>query len=98
MQRTLVLCTLAAAHLVMISQNQKLDSAKQRATLHDTTRESFVPCACSKMQSTNVEAWTSTVEADIFQNGQILSKRMDVLLGSSLGSCKGESVCLTSSQ
>ena len=44
---------------------------------------------CSKMQSTNVEAWTSTVEADIFQNGQIVSKRMDVLLGSSLGSCKG---------
>ena len=42
------------------------------------------------MQSTNVEAWTSTVEADIFQNGQIMSKRMDVLLGSSLGSCKGK--------
>lgn len=42
------------------------------------------------MQSTNVEAWTSTVEADIFQNGQIVSKRMDVLLGSSLGSCKGD--------
>lgn len=41
------------------------------------------------MQSTNVEAWTSTVEADIFQNGQIISKRMDALLGSSLGSCKG---------
>ena len=46
-------------------------------------------CCCSKMQSTNVEAWTSTVEADIFQNGQIISKRMDALLGSSLGSCKG---------
>ncbi len=46
-------------------------------------------CYCSKMQSTNVEAWTSTVEADIFQNGQIISKRMDALLGSSLGSCKG---------
>ncbi|DBA71326.1 hypothetical protein WJX79_000596 [Trebouxia sp. C0005] len=43
----------------------------------------------NKMQSTNVEAWTSTVEADIFQNGQIISKRMDALLGSSLGSCKG---------
>ena len=42
------------------------------------------------MQTTNVEAWTSTVEADIFQNGQIISKRMDVLLGSSLGSCKGK--------
>ncbi len=41
------------------------------------------------MQSTNVEAWTSAVEAEIFQNGQIISKRMDALLGSSLGSCKG---------
>ena len=47
-------------------------------------------CCRSKMQSTNVEAWTSTVEADIFQNGQIISKRMDALLGSSLGSCKGD--------
>lgn len=42
------------------------------------------------MQSTNVEAWTSAVEADVFQNGQVISKRMDVLLGSSLGSCKGD--------
>ncbi|DBA87659.1 TPA: hypothetical protein ACH3X1_004668 [Trebouxia sp. C0004] len=48
----------------------------------------------NKMQSTNVEAWTSTVEADIFQNGQIISKRMDVLLGSSLGSCKGVHVIM----
>lgn len=41
------------------------------------------------MQSSNVEAWTSTVQADIFQNGQVVSKRMDLLLGSSLGACKG---------
>ena len=42
------------------------------------------------MQSTNVEAWTSTVEADIYLNGQVVSKRMDLLLGSSLGACKGK--------
>ena len=42
------------------------------------------------MQSGNLEAWTSTVEADYFQNGQVISKRMDMLLGSSLGSCKGD--------
>ena len=42
------------------------------------------------MQSSNLEAWTSTIEADYyFQNGQVISKRMDVLLGSNLGSCKG---------
>jgi len=51
--------------------------------------EALALLCCSKMQSTNVEAWTSTVETDIFQNGQVISKRMDVLLGSSLGSCKG---------
>ncbi|KAL3158206.1 hypothetical protein ABBQ38_010462 [Trebouxia sp. C0009 RCD-2024] len=48
----------------------------------------------SKMQSTNVEAWTSTVEADIFLNGQVVSKRMDLLLGSSLGACKGVHVIM----
>ena len=49
---------------------------------------------CSKMQSGNLEAWTSTVEADYFQNGQVISKRMDILLGSSLGSCKGDILLL----
>lgn len=46
-------------------------------------------CWCRQLQSANFEAWTSPVEADILAGSQVVSKRVDILLGSSLGTCKG---------
>ena len=45
---------------------------------------------CRQLQSTNFEAWTSPVEAEVHQGAQVISKRVDILLGSSLGKCKGQ--------
>lgn len=45
---------------------------------------------CRQLQSTNFEAWTSPVEAEVHQGAQVISKRVDILLGSSLRKCKGQ--------
>jgi hypothetical protein len=43
-------------------------------------------------QPQRLEAWASQLEADLYKNGLIVSKRLDVLIGSNVDSGKGKRV------
>ena len=55
--------------------------------------EEGVGCRKSKSKRGSLGCWTSAIEADIYRTGELVSKRMDVLVSRDFSVSKGRHLC-----
>ena len=51
-------------------------------------------CRKSKSKRASLGCWTSAIEADVYRTGELVSKRMDVLISRDFSVSKGTSISL----
>ena len=59
------------------------------AMMHRHGPEEGVGCRKSKSKRGSLGCWTSAIEADIYRTGELVSKRMDVLVSRDFSVSKG---------